>query len=309
MMMNFKERLVSVLRVPSFLLERRLHCGLHVFNYHQVASSRDERIHLEGTFTQLDFYRKQLQYLKSLFEFVSLSDGLRLLADPQSRKLKRHLAALSFDDGDASLKESVPVALELGIPVTLFVNSDYLGDANKSWVNALTYQSWCEKNHHKFLPAILAEEAKGLRRTNDNAFYERVRMEVESRFQEVKDLPPQYLTRDELWAMDDSRISVGLHCAEHQRVSMMSNDWIARDLDKNIQALNSHPRYTPIWAAPFGSPGDISDFAVGNCLTKGIKVALHSNGYNRSLSSVIYRIPSDRKEFSLPLLASASIPV
>lgn len=304
---EIKRIVVDALRIPSYAIERRLHCSLHVFNYHQVASKFDARVHYGPTFTSLDFYKRQLEFLKSHFEFVSLADGIRLLGDPEVKTKKRHLAALTFDDGDCSLSESVPVALALGIPVTLFINSSYLDDENRSWVNALTYQLWCESTGDVFLPDELHRALKELRHTRDSAFYNKMRVAIESEFRKINDIPRIYLTKRELWQMNDPLISIGMHGSEHQRFSMMSNEWIANSIDKDEEVLRKHPCYCPIWAMPFGRPDDVSDYAIGYCLTKGIKVAMHCNGYNRTPSSLINRIPSDRKAFSLSTLASASI--
>lgn len=304
-----KTLIINSIRAVSYILERRIHCGLHVFNYHQVGRCFDGRVNYAPTFTSIDHFARQLKYLQTKFKFVPLSEGMSLLSDIRVKKEKWHLAALTFDDGDVTLKEAVPVALDMKIPVTLFINTDYLGDEKKSWVNALAYQIWCEKNRMDFLPKPLAEDIRLLRTTTDKMFYNRTRLDVEARFCEVRNVPRQYLTYDELWKMTDSSISVALHGAEHQRISMMPYEFFVADIERNIATLKKHPRYVPIFAVPFGRAEDISDYSIGYCLSHGIKVALHSNGYNRSSLPIIYRIPADRKRITLSSLANTSIPI
>lgn len=62
----------------------------------------------------------------------------------------------------------------------------------------------------------------------------------------------QYLTYDELFALNSPLIEIGHHGWEHTDATMMTKDELSESMLKNIEILSSHPRYIPFWAYTWG---------------------------------------------------------
>jgi Predicted xylanase/chitin deacetylase len=78
-----------------------------------------------GNLIRLSAFRRQLQWLKRRFSFLSLEDYLALYR--QGSALCRGKAALTFDDGYArTYALAAPVLREEGIPATFFTNTSNL---------------------------------------------------------------------------------------------------------------------------------------------------------------------------------------
>ena len=62
----------------------------------------------------------------------------------------------------------------------------------------------------------------------------------------------QFLTSDELFNLISPLIEIGHHGWEHTEVTEMTEAELAKFLEKNIEVLSKHPRYTPFWAYTWG---------------------------------------------------------
>ena len=62
----------------------------------------------------------------------------------------------------------------------------------------------------------------------------------------------QYLTYDELFALNSSLIEIGHHGWEHTDATKMTMKELEKSLQKNIVTFSSHPRYIPFWAYTWG---------------------------------------------------------
>lgn len=62
----------------------------------------------------------------------------------------------------------------------------------------------------------------------------------------------QYLTYDELFNLTSPLIEIGHHGWEHTAVTEITEAELAKFLEKNIEVLSKHPRYTPFWAYTWG---------------------------------------------------------
>ena len=97
---------------------------VRVFCFHQVSDAFDPDTMWEGDWTQTDVFKSKISELKKIYTFVSLTEAFRHIADDKLRMKK--YAALTADDGWASIKNILPWLAEQGIPVTLFLNPLYL---------------------------------------------------------------------------------------------------------------------------------------------------------------------------------------
>lgn len=62
----------------------------------------------------------------------------------------------------------------------------------------------------------------------------------------------QYLTYEELSALNSPLIELGHHGWEHTDATKMTMKELEKSLQKNIATLSSHPRYIPCWAYTWG---------------------------------------------------------
>lgn len=62
----------------------------------------------------------------------------------------------------------------------------------------------------------------------------------------------QYLTYDELFALNSPLIEIGHHGWEHTDASTMTKDELLNSMQKNFVLLSSHHRYISFWAYTYG---------------------------------------------------------
>lgn len=93
---------------------------IRVFCFHQVSDEFDAKTMWECDWTQTVVFKKKILALKEKYTFISLTEAYNYIANDKIRFKK--YAALTADDGWASLKNIIPWLAEQGIPVTLFLN-------------------------------------------------------------------------------------------------------------------------------------------------------------------------------------------
>lgn len=62
----------------------------------------------------------------------------------------------------------------------------------------------------------------------------------------------QYLTYEELFALNSPLIEIGHHGWEHTDATKMTKEELRECVHKNIEILSSHPIYIPFWAYTWG---------------------------------------------------------
>lgn len=98
---------------------------IRVFCLHHVSAVYDPAPMNLGDWMQKDEFKQKIAALQQDgVEFISLSDAYRHICEDYVRCCK--YAVITFDDGNASLKEVLPWLNEQHIPATLFINGKYL---------------------------------------------------------------------------------------------------------------------------------------------------------------------------------------
>ena len=97
---------------------------VRVFCFHQVSDTYEPDTMSECDWTQTEVFKRKILALKEEYTFVSLTEAYRHIANDKIRFKK--YAALTADDGSASLKNIIPWLAEQQVPVTLFLNPCYL---------------------------------------------------------------------------------------------------------------------------------------------------------------------------------------
>lgn len=265
---------------------------LAVFNYHQVSPTFEPKCQLRSTWTPLRQFEAQLGKIKSHFRLLRLPDAIQQLKEGM---LKGPCAAITLDDGDISLERYVtPLLQKHGIPATYFINSGYWGDRRTFWVYLYTYLMHHEDETKRLaLNDELKQRFALLRSTEDPALYRTVREQVEAQVDLVNEEDRFVVTKDFLKILDPDLFSIGLHGHEHQRFSMMPEDWQRQCIEMNIEHLADLPCYCPIFAIPFGRPHDWDDTVIRICRERRLGVVFADGGINMPGDTQYQRMPAD----------------
>lgn len=102
---------------------------IRVFVFHQVSDVFEPDTMWECDWTQTDVFKENISALMKKYTFISLEEVRRHLREDKFRV--RRYAALTSDDGWASLKNILPWLAEQKVPVTLFLNPSCLD--GKHW--------------------------------------------------------------------------------------------------------------------------------------------------------------------------------
>lgn len=115
--------------LPEFTRRLFLRKSLGIITYHGIT---EFALPLpDWCFTEVDTFKKQMNYLKNSCRVVLLSEAIRLLKDDQ---LKEPTVAVTFDDGFMNnYTLAFPVLYELGIPATIFLTTGLIDTDNTVW--------------------------------------------------------------------------------------------------------------------------------------------------------------------------------
>ena len=101
-----------------------------VFVFHQVSDVFEPDTMWDCDWTQTDIFKRNILELKKRYQFIPLSEVQRHLTKDKWRF--KNYAALTADDGWASLTNILPWLKEQRIPVTLFLNPSCLDGIHKN---------------------------------------------------------------------------------------------------------------------------------------------------------------------------------
>lgn len=174
------KRLISMLRLfaktamyqlaawePLFgpVRRRQLSGKAVVLMYHELAEDGDD-VEAWSVVRRTDFV-KQMDYLRSKFDVLSLSQAIAQMAQPTSSD--RPMAVVTFDDGDRGNRDVLlPVIETLDLPVTIFVATGQVQDQRSYWydrlINALQVNAPVTVAHPAASPATcVVNETRGER--------------------------------------------------------------------------------------------------------------------------------------------------
>lgn len=265
---------------------------LAVFNYHQVSPKFEPKYHLRSTWTELAHFEKQILAVRSRFTVLRLPDAIKRLKEGT---LRGPCAAFTLDDGDISLERYVtPLLIRHRVPATYFINSGYWGRRRTYWVYLIGYLANDQIASKKAAGSEQFQSQFGvLRNTADPVRYRELREKIEA-YQELVDRKEElFVSKDFLAALDPGLFSIALHGHEHQRFSMMPEEWQRENVEKNITQLRDLPGYCPIFGIPFGRPQDWDGTVLRLCAERGLDVAFANGGINRPGTVFCERMPAD----------------
>jgi len=119
---------------------------IRVFCFHQTSAVFNPDTMIEGDWTEIEQFKRNILFLQKEWTFISLPEAHSHLQQDTFRRKK--YAVLTSDDGWASLKEILPWLIEQQIPVTLFLNPAYMDG-----------QHYREKDTEKYLSLADVKQA------------------------------------------------------------------------------------------------------------------------------------------------------
>lgn len=131
------ERIISVVDPRSFHSFNP--SNLLILTYHRVLPVNHPDIKFEqpGMYVTPQTFKLHMEELKGRFELLHLNDWVNAVQNKLA--LPKYACAVTFDDGWLDNYEyAYPIIKELGIPVTIFVVSSYLGTKYSFWPNKLS---------------------------------------------------------------------------------------------------------------------------------------------------------------------------
>jgi len=296
---------IKYIRTPAeyicALSWRRRHDDyLAIFNWHQVSPVFDPSRHHRFVWTNFEVFEAQIAFIQEHYRIMPFHEAIGGLT---RGTLRGPCAALSFDDGDASMADHVlPFLLKHQLSAIFFINTAYLGGASTYWFPVLSYfsasRAACARAN---LANSLVACGQQLRNTSDPAFYNRVRSQLEDLAPQIADLASRLVSVRWLSTLDGEHFTIGAHGHEHQRFSMMPTQWQMGNLRQNLDVLRQFRSFRPFFAIPFGRPHDWTDETLRIADEFGVKVVLSGGGINLNADGPIERMPADNRDVKIVL--------
>lgn len=264
---------------------------LLIFNYHQVSSVFDPSKHIEGIWTQADYFYEQIHYLKNNYEIVSLDDALH---DIESKTLNNTKVALTFDDGDTSIEEFVvPYLKSESIPASFFINTAYLDPKKSCWTDMPLYQS---KIQNQITAVDWQAQIAVIRSSMDKSVYSSGVDIIEREMSDISFEYNRYTSTRFLANLDTKLFRIGLHGHDHHRFRHFCYEWQLENLKKNKEILSDFSNYIPVFAIPFGKPMDWNQDTLSACKELQLTPLFANGGYSTNTHPIGNRIPADSRD-------------
>ncbi len=258
-----------------------------ILAYHRVLPDGEENKHLlqPGMYVTRSVFAKQIEFLRTHYEIISLGDLLERWRKRSLEKQKRY-CVLTFDDGwlDNYLY-AYPVLRKYAIPATIFLPTSYIGTRQWFWTDKLTYllADYKKAKVSRSASRALSELLRGEEILNDllfttefpadrtarldriDAIIERLKRISSDKIQECltllseilyKPFPEErlFLNWTEIAEMSRHNIAFGSHSCSHKILTMLSPDEIQQELVESMRVLQTRNiHFLPVLSYPNGN--------------------------------------------------------
>ena len=268
---------------------------LIVLLYHQVTPDPPEWLARMGVCIRPETFERHLRWCRKRFPLVKLSTGIEQL---RNGCLGRTSVAVTFDDGMQGVAQhAAPILKSLNVPVTLFVNRDFLLGGSH-WLNQV---AWLEGNGYtQALGEILGKLGAGgyveyLRREADQRVLTRIPRFDELYRRKANGQPRLHFDPGFLESAQADLWEIGNHSCSHPRFSRLPATDQQVQIEDNAGYLSRFTGYVPLFAVPFGTGDDWNAATVQSALACGHEFVTAYGGVNvQGRTGVdIRRIPCD----------------
>jgi peptidoglycan/xylan/chitin deacetylase (PgdA/CDA1 family) len=265
---------------------------LSIICYHGVVDKIPKSFNSSGKHLNLEIFQKQINFLASNFEIVTMRDVENFF---HSRKdLPKKSIAITFDDGYANnLKYAHGILENLSVPATIYLSTGYIGMNRLIWsdevelaVLSLPFEKFKIKLDQEILfdsstvekrivalnqikkvlkkspPKVIASVISELTVHNKN-YRARVTPDLHS-----------FLDWDEVRFMKSSKIwEIGAHTVDHYSLGTVSSRVGIAQIKDSIFKLSQEVETSdlPLFSYPEGQNFDIPSYAVDCLNSLGIK--------------------------------------
>ena len=283
-------------------IRKRQNRNVQIFVYHRVNDDNDPFFPA----TPADLFGKQMDYLASHFNILSLRDAVERIRD---KDVPDSALVITFDDGYRdNYVNAFPILKRLSIPATIFLTTDGIDSRRVLW-HQRVFSAFRETklislrdfgHDSKDYPLRTLEEKlfaqqeilKFLRSADDgerSLWVDRLinLLEVEDR----REVPDLMLRWDEVRDMHQSGISFGSHSVTHAILSRLSIDKVRAEIYESKRIIEKRLE-TPVttFAYPSGRKIDFNE------MTKGI---VKEAGYASAVTMIFGANENGRDLFEL----------
>ena len=191
---------------------------IRVFCLHHISESWDPMICPKIDWTSEKYFKDNIEELRKEFTFINLQTAYQKIQN-DSIRLKKY-AVLTFDDGYASILQSLHWLDSKGIPYTLFLNGRYLDGYSYS----PGVKDWMVEHGVDFINQDL--------------------------------LAGFYISETKLASLSQTTCSIGSHGYDHIDATTMTTEEFARQLQNNRDVLSQYHNFIPFHAYTFGKHND-----------------------------------------------------
>lgn len=208
--------------------QRRLSGKAVVLMYHELAEDGDD-VEAWTVVKRTDFM-KQMDYLRSKFDVLSLSQAIARMARPDTSS--RPMAVVTFDDGDRGARDVLlPVIEALDLPATIFVATGQVQDRKPYWFDRLVNALQVDALVTVTLPAA-SSSVYMINETRGAQNWARIQQLLSS----LKKLEPA--EREQ--AVDDAIKSIGSHEPRSRGIAPLSKSDIRELADCPLVTIGAH---------------------------------------------------------------------
>ncbi len=231
------ERLISLIGPRSFYFFNAN--NLLILTYHRVLppDHPDLKFEQPGMYVTPKTFKLHMEELKKRFELLHLSDWID--ASQKKQSLNKYCCAVTFDDGWLDNYEyAYPIIKELGIPVTVFVVSSYLGTRYSFWPNRLS-RLLGSLNEKQLSGLIHSKEGKWLKQLDivtDN--FIRNELDIDKINQLIENC--KVYSENELNRYIDELESAADGLVDSETVDLMSQSHLKEMVQSGLVRIGSH---------------------------------------------------------------------
>ncbi len=290
---HLASKLVAKAGIPQLLNKLVYRHELTIVMYHGII--RSPLAINDWCFVDENAFRRQIEYLKSHFEIISLSEAVVRL---RTGGFKRPTAAITFDDGYQNNFDVVfPILYEERIPATIFLTTGLIDTNDTMWHCRLnlalsqTRRHVLERNGFKFDLSTLNLRAKASAAIQENLKRLPHAQLIAAARNIVLELdgdpdcsigvgsPYEMLNRTAIAEMVASGlIEFGAHTHHHAILSLLSDEEHSNEIKQSIDAVNELTgRPCKYFAYPNGRVGDYNAETIKELKTYGIQSAVTTN--------------------------------
>lgn len=226
----------------------------YVFTYHDISQPDRAHYHPVYSTSPADFHR-QVDQLSSLFTLVSLSDIVA--APPEDR---RHLAAIVFDDGFASVLEHAhPFLSARGIPFAIFVNRQAI-EEDRLWCTDVVLgnrdRPYLTRLYERYVQPSVGFDAFVRNPLDYLVVSDRLGDDYAEFYARSRPASRIYLNRTEVQGLAKAGVTVGSHTSNHKVLSRCGNEALTEEIVGNRDYLGGLLGVSiDHFAFPFGFEG------------------------------------------------------